>query len=144
MMQEVHLAHLQELQLFELERVTVFFDYCLNSPKSLLKRLHGWVKQILKFLFHDPVQNSNTQSTKYSSRRQRQHELLIALINRQEDLELMNTDSKSLLGSGWNENDQARLIDRNRRILERYQSLVRSAITLDALLDSEQSEKEPN
>ncbi len=90
------------------------------------------------------MQKSNTQSTKYSSRRQRQHELLIALINRQEDLELMNTDSKSLLGSGWDENDQARLIDRNRRILERYQSLVRSAITLDALLDSEQSEKDSN
>ena len=33
----------------------------------------------------------------------------------------------------------AEWIDKNRRILEKYQSLVRSAITLDALLESEQS-----
>ena len=39
-----------------------------------------------------------------------------------------------------NDYDPARWIDRNRRILEKYQALVRSAITLDALLDSEQIE----
>lgn len=64
---------------------------------------------------------------------------LVALINRQEDLELMNTDARSLNGSN-REIDPARWIDHNRRILEKYQSLVRSAMTLDALLDSEQSE----
>ncbi len=102
----------------------------------------GGLFSILKFLLHHPVQTSNIQSTKYSSRRQRQHELLLALINRQDDLELLDTDTKNFIASIRDENDQARLIERNRRILEKYQSLVRSAITLDALLDSEQSEQD--
>ena len=85
------------------------------------------------------MEKTNLQNCKYSIRRQRQHELLVALINRQEDLELMNTDARSLSASN-REIDPARWIDHNRRILEKYQSLVRSAMTLDALLDSEQSE----
>ena len=72
-------------------------------------------------------------------RRQRQHEILIALIQRQEKLELMDGDKSKFDHSSNNENDPAVWIDRNRRILEKYQSLVRSAITLDALLDSDQS-----
>ena len=35
--------------------------------------------------------------------------------------------------------DPARWLDRNRRIVLQYRALVRTAVTLDALLDSEQS-----
>ena len=34
--------------------------------------------------------------------------------------------------------DPAAWLDRNRRVLHTYQSLIRSAVTLDALLDAEQ------
>ena len=76
----------------------------------------------------------------FASRRQRLHELLIALINRQEDLELMDPASNCLKSheDSLGAQDPARWLDRNRRILTKYQALVRSAITLDALLDSEQ------
>ena len=80
---------------------------------------------------------------KYSSkRRQRLHELLIALINREEDLDLMDAQAPHLESSNaqLDNLDPARWLDRNKRILSKYQSLVRSAITLDALLDSEQIE----
>ena len=33
--------------------------------------------------------------------------------------------------------DAARWLERNRRVLQRYQALVRTAVTLDALLDAE-------
>jgi hypothetical protein len=35
--------------------------------------------------------------------------------------------------------EAARWLDRNRRVLKQYQSLVRTAVTLDALLDAEQA-----
>ncbi len=75
-----------------------------------------------------------------SKRRERLHELLIALIHRQDDLELMDPQSPSLNSSNvhLDNEDPAKWLDRNRRILVKYQALVRSAITLDALLDSEQ------
>tara|TARA_B100000131_G_C17620684_1_gene411662 strand:+ start:230 stop:496 length:267 start_codon:yes stop_codon:yes gene_type:complete len=85
------------------------------------------------------VEKSINPISKQAARRQRQHELLIALIQQQESLELMEAEAPSFDGIYGNENDPARWIDRNRRILERYQSLVKSAITLDALLESEQS-----
>ncbi len=88
------------------------------------------------------MKNSNIQSNRNLPRRQRQHELLVALVNRQDKLELMDTDTTSFTSNNSNDYDPARWIDRNRRILEKYQALVRSAITLDALLDSEQIEKE--
>ena len=77
-----------------------------------------------------------------AQRRQRLHELLIALISTQEDLELMGPQSPGLESSNLKLDNQesARWFDKNRRILSKYQSLVRSAITLDALLDSEQIE----
>ncbi len=75
-----------------------------------------------------------------SNRRQRLHELLIALISRQDDIELMDAQSPEVQSkqSLSLSNDPARWLDRNRRILYKYQSLIRSAITLDALLDSEE------
>tara|TARA_Y100001968_G_scaffold30301_1_gene23423 strand:- start:334 stop:591 length:258 start_codon:yes stop_codon:yes gene_type:complete len=73
------------------------------------------------------------------NRRQRLHELLIALIHSEGDIELIDADSPDLQRrqSSSPDYDPARWLDRNRRIMNKYQSLVRSAITLDALLDSE-------
>ena len=76
-----------------------------------------------------------------AERRQRLHELLLALIARQEELELMDADGPSALtssGAGEGTAEAARWLDRNRRVLKHYQSLVRTAVTLDALLDAEQ------
>ena len=36
--------------------------------------------------------------------------------------------------------DSSKIIERNQRIIKKYQSLVRSAIALDALLESEQND----
>ena len=73
-------------------------------------------------------------------RRQRLHDLLLALVAQQGDLELMDADNTSgLLGGGSRDApvDAARWLERNRRVLQRYQALVRTAVTLDALLDAE-------
>ena len=70
------------------------------------------------------------------------HELLLTLINKESDFELIEEDSKDLT-SNYPENDTAnlsRVIEKNRKILKRYQALVRSAVTLDALMDSENEE----
>ena len=82
------------------------------------------------------------EGTHLSQRRQRLHELLIALINREEDLQLIDAESPRFdgLANSSISQDPGKWLDRNRRILSKYQSLVRSAITLDALLDSEQIE----
>lgn len=67
-----------------------------------------------------------------SDRRQRIHELVLALLAQQNDLELLDGDSNGLPSAdpgGW--------IERNRRIVQRYQALVRSAVTLDAVIDQE-------
>ena len=74
------------------------------------------------------------------SRRCRLHEILIALINQQRDLELMD-DGVQLFNNSINTSekyDSSKIIERNQRIIKKYQSLVRSAIALDALLESEQ------
>ena len=77
-----------------------------------------------------------------SERRKRLHELLLALINKQDYLELIEDDSNDLVKS-FSENesrDFSKSIERNRKILKRYHSLVRTAVTLDALMDSENEE----
>ena len=77
-----------------------------------------------------------------SERRKRLHELLLALINKQDYLELIEDDSSELAGS-FSENqsrDFSKSIERNRKILKKYHSLVRTAVTLDALMDSENEE----
>ena len=77
-----------------------------------------------------------------SDRRKRLHELLLALINKQDCLELIEDDSKDL-GKSFSENesrDVSKSIERNRKILKKYHSLVRTAVTLDALMDSENEE----
>ena len=77
-----------------------------------------------------------------SERRKRLHELLLALINKQDYIELIEDDSNDLLKS-FSENesrDLSKSIERNRKILKKYHSLVRTAVTLDALMDSENEE----
>ena len=74
------------------------------------------------------------------SRRTRLHEILIALIKQQKDLELMD-DGVQVFNNPINHSekyDSSKIIERNQRIIKKYQSLVRSAIALDALLESEQ------
>ena len=77
-----------------------------------------------------------------SERRKRLHELLLALINKQDYLELIEDDSEDLaIGFSVNESiDFSKSIERNRKILKKYHSLVRTAVTLDALMDSENEE----
>ena len=79
------------------------------------------------------------ETEEHLSRRSRLHEILIALINQQKDLELMDDGvqafEKPVNHSG--KYDSSKIIERNQRIIKKYQSLVRSAIALDALLESE-------
>ena len=80
---------------------------------------------------NEAVQNLN--------RRSRLHEILIALIKQQKDLELMD-DNVQVFESPINNSekyDPSKIVERNQRIIKKYQSLVRSAIALDALLESE-------
>ena len=77
-----------------------------------------------------------------SERRKRLHELLLALINKQDYLELIEDDSNDLV-KNFPEHESrnfSKSIERNRKILKKYHSLVRTAVTLDALMDSENEE----
>ena len=84
--------------------------------------------------------NLKTNETKGSyGRRYRLHEILIALINQQNDLELMDDDAQLFNKRNYSEKyDPSEIVERNQRIIKKYQSLVRSAIALDALLESEE------
>ena len=75
-------------------------------------------------------------------RRQRLHQLLIALINKQSNFELIEEDSTDLASSFSDKNkiNLSRVIEKNRKIIRKYQALIRSAVTLDALMDSENEE----
>ncbi len=76
------------------------------------------------------------------TRRSRLHDILIALIKQQKDLELMDDDVQVFENpTSYSEKyDPSKIVERNQRIIKKYQSLVRSAIALDALLDSEDYE----
>ena len=77
-----------------------------------------------------------------SERRARLHELLLTLINKEINFELIEEDS-SELASNYSEKDTlnlSRVIEKNRKIIKRYQAIVRTAVTLDALMDSENEE----
>ena len=79
------------------------------------------------------------EAQEHLKRRSRLHEILIALIKQQKDLELMDDDVQLLETSikRSEKYDPSQIVERNQRIIKKYQSLVRSAIALDALLDSE-------
>ena len=66
---------------------------------------------------------------------------MVALITQQDPLELLDGESIRLEGSMLSDNSQdpAIWLDRNQRVLKKYQALVRSAVTLDALLEAEES-----
>ena len=76
----------------------------------------------------------------FKDRRQRLHDILLAILSQQDDLELMDLDNPSAFASEvyrYSSGDSARLLERNQRVLQHYQALVRTAVTLDALLDAE-------
>ena len=82
------------------------------------------------------------EAEEHLTRRSRLHEILIALIKQQKDLELMD-DGVQVFKNPIDYSqkyDSSKIIERNQRIIKKYQSLVRSAIALDALLESEQYE----
>lgn len=72
-------------------------------------------------------------NTTAGERRQRIHDLVVALIAGQGELELLSGDG----AGGGPEGDPGLWLERNRRVVLRYQALVRSALTLDALIDQE-------
>ena len=83
------------------------------------------------------MEKSSIKATKAPLRRQRQHEILIALIKQQDDLELMDSEGPNFDFNGRHGTDPGKWMDRNRRVLAKYQALVNTSITLDAMLDSE-------
>ncbi len=93
-------------------------------------------------LLNYPIINQLIIINYLSDRRKRLHELLLTLINKESDFELIEEDSSDLTSS-YSEKDTvnlSRVIEKNRKIIKRYQALVRSAVTLDALMDSENEE----
>ena len=77
-----------------------------------------------------------------SERRKRLHDLLLTLINKDNEFEFIEEDSCDLKSS-YSEKDTlnlSRVIEKNRKIIKRYQVIVRTAVTLDALMDSENEE----
>ena len=77
-----------------------------------------------------------------SERRKRLHDLLLTLINKDSEFELIQEDSSDLTSSYSKEDslNLSRVIEKNRKIIKRYQAIVRTAVTLDALMDSENEE----
>ena len=77
-----------------------------------------------------------------SERRERLHDLLLILIDKDSEFEFLDEDSKDLTSS-YSEKDTlnlSRVIEKNRKIIKRYQAIVRTAVTLDALMDYENEE----
>ena len=77
-----------------------------------------------------------------SERRKRLHEILLTLIKKESNFELIVEDSGDLI-SNFSDKDTtnlSRVIEKNRKIIRRYQALVKTAVTLDALMDSENEE----
>ena len=77
-----------------------------------------------------------------AERRKRLHDLLLTLINKDNEFEFIQEDSSDLTSS-HSEKDTlnlSRVIEKNRKIIKRYQAIVRTAVTLDALMVSENEE----
>lgn len=71
-----------------------------------------------------------------ADRRQRIHDLVIALLAQRNDMELLDGEGVTARGGGAAA-DPAGWLERNRRLVQRYQALVRSAVTLDAMIEQE-------
>tara|TARA_B100000945_G_scaffold73969_1_gene56800 strand:- start:209 stop:514 length:306 start_codon:yes stop_codon:yes gene_type:complete len=96
----------------------------------------------LYVLLNYPIINLVIIVNYLSDRRKRLHDLLLTLINKESDFELIEEDSCELT-SNYSEKDTlnlSRVVEKNRKIISKYQALVRSAVTLDALMDSENEE----
>ena len=89
--------------------------------------------------FESFVNLKKNEADEKSTRRTRLHEILLALIKQQKDLELMDGDVQVFENpiNHSKKYDPSQIVERNQRIIKKYQSLVRSAIALDALLESE-------
>ena len=77
-----------------------------------------------------------------SERRKRLHDLLLTLIDKDSEFKFLEEDSKEFT-SNYSEKDTinlSRVIEKNRKVIKRYQAIVRTAVTLDALMDSENEE----
>jgi len=77
-----------------------------------------------------------------SERRKRLHDLLLTLINKDCEFEFIEEDSSDLT-SNYSKKDNlnlSRVIEKNRKIIKRFQAIVRTAVTLDALMDAENEE----
>lgn len=73
-----------------------------------------------------------------ADRRQRIHELVVALMALQSDLELLSEDGGPIgPGPGEAKGHPGEAMKRSRRVIRHYQALVHSAITLDALIDQD-------
>lgn len=73
-----------------------------------------------------------------ADRRQRIHELVVALMALQADLELLSEDGGPMgPGPGEAKGHPGEAMKRSRRVIRHYQALVHSAITLDALIDQD-------
>ncbi|MGA1304107.1 MAG: hypothetical protein ACO3ZD_08700 [Cyanobium sp.] len=73
-----------------------------------------------------------------ADRRQRIHELVVALMAHQGEMELLREEGGPLgapQGEGLTHPGEA--MKRSRRVIRHYQALVHSAVTLDALIDQE-------
>ncbi|MFM7464474.1 MAG: hypothetical protein ACKO28_03185 [Cyanobium sp.] len=73
-----------------------------------------------------------------ADRRQRIHELVVALMAHQGEMELLSEEGGPLgppQGEGPAHPGEA--MKRSRRVIRHYQALVLSAVTLDALIDQE-------
>ena len=67
---------------------------------------------------------------------------IVNSINKDSEFEFIEEDSSDLTSS-YSEKDTlnlSRVIEKNRKIIKRYQAIVRTAVTLDALMDSENEE----
>ena len=78
-------------------------------------------------------QASGPPAQRKQDRRQRISDLVVALIGQQGELELLDGGGQVPAAGA----DAASWLERNRRLIQRYQSLVRTAATLDALIDQE-------
>ena len=67
---------------------------------------------------------------KLSERRKRLHDLLLTLINKDNEFEFIEEDSSDLTSS-YSEKDTlnlSRVIEKNRKIIKRYQAIVRLSL----------------
>ena len=72
-----------------------------------------------------------------TDRRARIHALVLALLGGQEELGLLEEDHAIRLSHGREAGGQGGWLERNQRLVKRYQALVRTAVTIDALIEQE-------